>query len=436
MKISNGKEIETQDPILVFANKENALITSSEKIAQKSKFPYEETLIDFKNNFLYQIGHLNKSKKISTTDSLTLTNQTFELSNETKKILGYNCKKASIIINSNTITLWYTNDLKTKAGPIGLGANLGLILEYNRNNTFIIRAEKIEAVTEKQFPNVSNLIEQKNTDQLTYRDLLWKSRFTIINVFENEIINFSDDSKSKDSILRFANGTIILRKIKFPEIQNGNNIFIDLLAQSNGDAYDRTGSVFIIPEKKSISFFDALQNGVQYLPKYSNGNQKEYQGIVATEDYDPTIELMRFFTPFGIKQYNHIKLKDKEWHESVSYRQDISELQSVFNNETLYIGAFIGNYDKGGHKISLNITIHSGGNSSENVKKVIPLFNTTNIMEMAGQNYATMFDHEDGLKMKFTLKESLKNVRLKYITTGHGGWENGDEFVPKKTPFI
>ncbi len=57
-------------------------------------------------------------------------------------------------------------------------------------------------------------------------------------------------------------------------------------------------------------------------------------------------------------------------------------------------------------------------------------------MEMAGQNYATMFDHEDGLKMKFTLKESLKNVRLKYITTGHGGWENGDEFVPKKTPFI
>jgi hypothetical protein len=25
----------------------------------------------------------------------------------------------------------------------------------------------------------------------------------------------------------------------------------------------------------------------------------------------------------------------------------------------------------------------------------------------------------------------LKNAQLKYTTTGHGGWENGDEFVPK-----
>jgi hypothetical protein len=25
----------------------------------------------------------------------------------------------------------------------------------------------------------------------------------------------------------------------------------------------------------------------------------------------------------------------------------------------------------------------------------------------------------------------LKNAQLRYTTTGHGGWENGDEFVPK-----
>lgn len=30
------------------------------------------------------------------------------------------------------------------------------------------------------------------TDLLTYRDLLWKSRFTTLKIFENEIINFSD----------------------------------------------------------------------------------------------------------------------------------------------------------------------------------------------------------------------------------------------------
>jgi hypothetical protein len=53
-------------------------------------------------------------------------------------------------------------------------------------------------------------------------------------------------------------------------------------------------------------------------------------------------------------------------------------------------------------------------------------------MEMAGQEYGTMFSSENGLKVTFTLKESLKNVKLRYISTGHGGWENGDEFVPKK----
>ncbi|MEI7509348.1 MAG: peptide-N-glycosidase F-related protein, partial [Flavobacterium sp.] len=63
---------------------------------------------------------------------------------------------------------------------------------------------------------------------------------------------------------------------------------------------------------------------------------------------------------------------------------------------------------------------------------VIPLFNTTNIMEMAGQEYSTLFNAGTGLKVTFTLKKELKNARLRYITTGHGGWENGDEFVPKK----
>ena len=34
---------------------------------------------------------------------------------DTKKILGYVCKKAKTTINSNTIELWYTNDLKLNA---------------------------------------------------------------------------------------------------------------------------------------------------------------------------------------------------------------------------------------------------------------------------------------------------------------------------------
>ncbi|MCU0350771.1 MAG: peptide-N-glycosidase, partial [Flavobacterium sp.] len=173
-------------------------------------------------------------------------------------------------------------------------------------------------------------------DGLSYKDLVWKSRFTTIPIFKDEIVNFSSESKSNDSIFRFANGTIIVKKVTFPELKKGELVFLDLLEQSNGDAYDRTGSVFVIPEDKKQSFFDGLQNGASVLPIYENGNGKKYQGVAATENYSPIIELMRFFTPFGIKQYNYIQLKDKNWHEIVPYRMDISELKPNLSGKSLY----------------------------------------------------------------------------------------------------
>lgn len=404
----------------------------------KAGFPFEQTLINRSENKIVQATQLKKDKSVTTVDSLSLAKQNFEFLAETKTILGYKCQKAKTIINSNTIELWYTNELQVKGAPTTLGQNIGLVLEMIRNGNFVISATKIEKIKSVS-PNV---ILQKSTtkspilDGLTYRDLVWKSRFTTIKVFENEIINFSDASKSNDSILRFANGTIILKKITFPEIKKGDFLFLDLVEQSNGDAYDRTGSVFVIPQDKKQSFFDGLQNGSKTLPIYENGNGKQYQGIVATNEYTPIIELMRFFTPFGIKQYNYIQLKDKNWHEIVPYRMDITDLKSNVSGKTVYIGTFIGNYDKGGHKISMNITINPSESSLDKTNFSIPLFNTTNVMEMAGQEYATMFNHEKGLEVTFTLDKEIKNAKLRYITTGHGGWENGDEFVPKKNTII
>lgn len=431
----NGKLMENQDFIIVLTNA-NGTRTTSEQILNKTKsFPYEETFIDRVNpkNFLQQ-AFAKDSKSFYLIDSLSLQKQQFEFFEEQKNILGYVCKKARTIINSNTIDLWYTEQLGVKGSPVSLGQNLGLVLEYNRNGNFIVQANKIE--TPQKVHILPNLTQSQKVDNLTYRDLLWKSRFTTISVFEDEIINFSDDSKSNDSILRFANGTIALRKIKFDEIPMGSQIFVDLTTQSNGDAYDRTGSVFIIPTDSKITFLDALENGKQELPVYTNGNSKKYQGVVKTEDYAPLIELMRFFTPFGIHHYNNIRLKDKTWHDKVTYRQDISELLPALSDKELYLGTFIGNYDKGGHKVSLNITIHHEENQAQKNMVLIPIFNTTNVMEMAGQEYATMFDSDKGLEVTFTLESGIKNAQLRYITTGHGGWGGGDEFLPKKNTIV
>ena len=428
LKSSNGSLIENQDPVLAFTNSEVTQIGSQSIFNGKADFPNEIIFVDRKTNSFSQVADLDATKTINSKDSVSLGKQTFEYLNDTKKILGYNCKKAKTIVNSNNIELWYTNELKVKGAPTILGQNLGLVLEMVRNGNFVIKATKIERI--KMFPTDPDL--SKSIDMLTYKDLLWKSRFTTINVFKDQIINFSSESISNDSILRFANGTIAVRKVKIPEIKVGSQIFVDVTEQSNGDAYDRTGSFFIIPNNKTLSFLDGLQNGAKTLPIYNNGNGKEYQGVVATENYNPVVELMRFFTPFGVKQYNNLQLKDKTWAENVFYRQDVSDLRSLLSNQEVWIGINIGNYDKGGHKVSANITIHDEEESKVTPTQIVPLFCTNNIMEMAGQEYGTMFSSDKGLEVTFKLDKPMKNCKLRYITTGHGGWENGDEFIPKK----
>jgi hypothetical protein len=427
LKSSNDNLIQNQDPILVFTNPQKTIVTSEKTISNKIDFPFEQTYINRNNDFFQQITNLNAKEIIATKDSLSLKKQNFELLPETKKILGYHCKKAKTIINSNTIEFWYTEELKVNGAPTILGQNLGLVLEMVRNGNFVIAATKVEKTN--TFPELS--LPKKNVDVLTYKDLVWKSRFTTVEIFKDQIINFSSESKSNDSILRFANGTIAVRKVKFPVIKNGSQIFVDVTEQSNGDAYDRTGSFFIIPTDKEISFLNGLHNGVKSLPIYSNGNGKEYQGVVTTENYNPIVEMMRFFTPFGVKQYNYLELKDKNWHDKVMYRQDISDFATLLSDKEVWIGINIGNYDKGGHKVSANITIHPEESSTKS-KEIVPLFCTNNVMEMAGQEYGTMFNNEKGLLVNFKLDKPLKNAKLRYITTGHGGWENGDEFVPKK----
>jgi GLPGLI family protein len=438
VKYSNGKKIENQDPLIVFTNQKETLLSSENIQAKKSNYPFEITRINRADNSYIQLAYLNTNNSVAVVDTNSILKQKLELVNETKTILGYVCKKAKTVVNSNSIELWYTDQLGVKGAPALLGQNLGLVLETVRNGNSVVTAFKIEPLKKGESNFISNdFYSSPKTDVLSYRDFLWKSRFKTIKVFEEELVRFSDEAKSNDSILRFANGLIIVRKIKFPEIKKGQKVFIDIQQNSNGDAYDRTGTAFIIPMDKSISFLDGLQKGLKELPVYTNGNQSEYQGVVATDKYSPLLELMRFFTPFGIKQYNYLELKDKKWHEITPYRQEISDMADYLSNKELWIGMTIGNYDKGGHKVAMNITIHPGENEAQESpsvteNNVLPLFNTVNVLEMLGQNYGSMFNTEKGLEVTFTLDKEVQNAQLKYITTGHGGWENGDEFVPKK----
>lgn len=431
-KSANGTVIENQDRTVMYTDKEQTFLSSEKIELKKSNYPYEIFSLTRTNNWWFQTGQLSDKKIISTVDSTSIAKQKFTFSTETKKILGYECKKATTNINSNTIDIWYTEAFGLKGAPSILGQDLGVVLETVRNGNYSVLATDLQVLKNIPATIVKIPDPKKVTDLLTYRDELWKSRFKTITVFENEVINFSDASKSNDSVFRFANGTVIVRKLKVGKINSGSKVFVDLKEQSNGDAYDRTGSVFVIPLDTQTTFFDALQNGINVLPFYENGNGKKYQGVVRTDSFTPLVELMRFFTPFGVGHFNYLKLKDKIWEDAVFYRQDISDLAPILSKQEVIIGVFIGNYDQGGHKVSLNLTIHNEENSKEKTQKIIPLFNTLNVMEMAGQEYGTMFNSEKGLEVKFNLSNDLVNAKLRYITTGHGGWENGDEYLPKK----
>lgn len=434
-KFSNQKRVLESNPIRVLANEKETVIGTENSFQNDRSFPNEITYFQRNEptNF-YSIIELDSFKSLKTIDSTTNKKIEYKLLNDTKRILGLRAKHAQTIINSNTIDIWYVDNMHINAAPNNVGLNLGFVLEYTRNGNYTIKASNIE-----KLKNISptalylGKINQPTIDQLTYKDLVWKNKFVTIPLLKQQQINFDPNNihNYNDSIFRYAHGTVVVRKVKMPYIDHGALIFLDVNQISYGDAYDRTGSAFLIPTRNKKSFLDALKNGINTIPFYENGNGKKYQGVTLAQDYEPIIELMRFFTPFGIDKYNHIQLKDKTWHKIAPYRQDISEFRDLLSNQEVYIGFFIGNYDKGGHIIDANLTIHNFEKQLVKNNKSLALFNTTNVMEMAGQEYPTMFNMNKGLVVEFELKEDWKNAVLRFTSTGHGGWGNGDEFVPK-----
>ncbi|WP_313360035.1 PNGase F N-terminal domain-containing protein [Empedobacter sp.] len=434
-RFSNGKKVEESNPIQVIANIKETVIGKQQSFSNSSNYP-DEMFYYTKTNpsIISLITQFDPTNSIITNDSVAFNKSVFTISKETKRILGLRCKKATTNINSNTIDVWFVDNMDLNASPTMVGMNLGFVLELTRNNNSTIRASKIEREKDlipSQF--IQKELHQNRVDLLTYKDIIWKSKFVDIPLLSHQQVNFSKDFSSNDSIYRFANGTVVVRKIKIPQIKEGSQVFLNVSQQSNGDAYDRTGSVFLIPRDSKITFMDGLQKGINELPVYTSANNKKYQGYFLTENYSPTIELMRFFTPFGINKFNHIQLKNQTWETEAKYRQEITEFQGLLSNQEVLIGFFIGNYDQGGHTITANISIHpSSSTTTLPIKKVLPIFNTANVMEMAGQEYPTLFENSNGFTVEFTLKEDYNNAKLRFTTTGHGGWENGDEFVPKE----
>jgi hypothetical protein len=384
------------------------------------------TYIDYGENRSLRRAELPTSEVISTSTPFEIGKNLKKISDDT--YLGLPCAVYRTSINSNTIDIWATTSVAFKGTPQpNVGVPEGLVLRVVRNGDTVQEATTITPL--KQTPSIwaDNWGNELESYDFQYR--INQSGVITVPIFDQQPIRFNGTKlpeKLEDNICYSAGGgTIILKKVKLPEYVADRYVFAELVQYSAGDAYDRTGSVFMVPTDKAQSFIDAIRD-LNSVPAFKSGDV-DYHGLVSTPEYQTPLELMRFFTGFGVRKFNHNKVPGQEWVDSVLYKAEVTSLAERLQGE-VWIGAYIGNWDAEGHRVSLKLKYYP--DEDKKVYHTVPLFNTVNYLEQDGQPYP-LYMLNDSLTVKFTLTEDAPNARLYYLTTGHGGWGNGDEFNQK-----
>lgn len=440
---SYTKDVAKQDTAItmVYCHKDKIAIENQMNLdgIQTIKGLAKETrFVDYDNQtFARQLEYEDGETFLAKTDFKTLDLKPVE---EKVEVGGFKCKKYTTSINSNSIEIWMTEDLNINATPMIQFAGLkGVMVRFVRNGNSILELASVNKLRTK---TKADCVPSHSAKEVTFKEMdnIEREKMVITTkIFEDERVHWGDTTKISgdiplDSVVHFAGGTIVLKKVRLESLPEHYQIFAELTTKSSGDAYDRTGSVFIIPTEKEKSLYDALTKGIDAVPYFTSSKGVKYQAMCLTDDFMPVVELIRFFTPFGVGYFNdRLNIDGLEWEEDVFYKQEVTDLAKLLRGEVL-VGVFIGNYDGGGHKVSLDLKAYPGdyvgGESKLENQWLLPLFNTCNVMEMAGQNYPHFFD-TDSLTIEFDVPEGVKNIRLRYITTGHGGWGGGDEFNPK-----
>jgi hypothetical protein len=400
------------------------------------------TFVDYETDSVFVQMNYQDGESYFCSYSLKNNGVEFEEKGE-EDVNGYHCKKYKTSINSNTIEVWMTESLGYQATPVtSRGYLKGVMVRQSINGNRILELKSIKK--DKKLKKA--LIPENLGIRKTYKELnnINKEKLIIrTKIFEDDQIHFANIDKFQgeipfDTVLSFSWGTVILKRVNLPVLPEHYQLFAELRQRSNGDAYDRTGSVFVIPMDRKLSLSNALIDSIEVIPYQCDKNGKKYQGIRLEDDYMPVVELVRFFTPFGVNHFNdRVKIDGLEWEDEAYYKMEVTELSDRLSGDVL-IGAFIGNYDGGGHKVSLDLVAYPNdysGDVSGNSRWSLPLFNTCNVMEMSGQNYGRLF-YTDSLTVEFDVPEGIENLQLRYITTGHGGWDGGDEFNPKENTII
>ena len=246
------------------------------------------------------------------------------------------------------------------------------------------------------------------------------------SIFKNQPINFGGENGDDSEVIRIQNGRIIYKKVTVPSFPEGTDVRIKLSLRSNGDRWDKSGSCFVVTHPDQISIID-VSLGEKEFPVASAINEK-FMGVMATDNYKPVVELLRFMTPFGVGHYSNDKGNHRKpvyipkWENEVVWENDISQLASEVSSSFI-VGVWIDSWTKEGYKVDLSL-IYS--NRPKKTAQVRSLVNTISYVD--GQSLPDFFANST-LEKSFNLEKNVKKATLYYLTTGHGGHSGGDEFI-------
>ena len=248
-------------------------------------------------------------------------------------------------------------------------------------------------------------------------------------VFNKQPINFGGQKGTDQEVVSLMSGRLAYKKVTVPTFRNGTDVKVKLTLRSNGDRWDKSGSCFVVSDPKKLSILSITEKDGKF-PKDSYIDDK-YAGFISGENYNPVVELMRFMTPFGVGHYSDNKVKHRKpvyipvWEKQVVWEHDVTDLESLVTG-TFYVGVWIDSWTAEGYDFDLEL-IYS--NRKQQKVTVLPLVNT--IPYVGGQKTPDNFAHKD-LEKIFHIKKNVKNVKLHYISTSHGGHSGGDEFIKLK----
>ena len=214
---------------------------------------------------------------------------------------------------------------------------------------------------------------------------------THLTVFDHAHVQFLPDSlggftdADADGIVHLTNGRIILKKIQLPDYKRKVDVKLTVRVESDGDRWDKSGSVFVIPADGPKVNILSVAKGEAAWPEVDSTRYEKLVGTV------PGYYSRRDTTTYASRKPVYID----EWAPEAVWEADITDLYPLLKGEA-------------GH--------------------VTPLVNT---VYYVGQEYPDIFARKD-LTVDFELPTFASKASLRYIVTGHGGHSEGDEFTKQR----